>query len=624
MTGHILKVTVRGILRNKTASLINIGGLAFAMSVCILIGLWISNESGYDKVHSNYDRIAKVRQNIWVNNDVVTDKVVPLPLAEELRAGYKTYFKYIVRSSHRMTHVVSSGGKAFNQLGVFMEPEAPEMFSLTMLRGSLYGLNDPHSILLTASAAKAFFGSEDPIDKILSIDNKIDVKVSGVYKDLPSNSTFANVKFISPFSLYLTQEKWLNGLRQSWDKSPVQMYVQISDNQNMDAISRLVKNLVSEKNKGDLVKYHSEIFLEPMSKWHLYGDYKNGLISGGKVRYVRMFAVIGLFVLILACINFMNLTTARSRKKALEVGVRKTIGSLRHQLVAKFYIESFIIVLFSLVFAILIVVIFLPAFNTIMATNLGVPWTSSLFWFTCFIVVLITGFLAGSYPALYLSSFKPIKVLKGDFNAGSSSTIPRKVLVVFQFSICICLLFATIMISRQIQFGKNRPIGYDPHKLLQVYLPAKDMSKHFKAFQDELYKTQKVESVAMSESTATDVWGTDNALEWKNKDPELVVDFPNTGVSTEYGKTMRWQFVDGRDFSKDYASDSSGFILNEAAVRFMGLADPVGETVRWYGKPFTVIGVIKNVIVESPFKPVRPAIYCMARGSDNFLFIRIK
>ncbi|HTF28025.1 MAG TPA: ABC transporter permease, partial [Flavitalea sp.] len=198
MTGHILKVTVRGILRNKTASLINIGGLAFAMSVCILIGLWISNESGYDKVHSNYDRIAKVRQNIWVNNDIVTDKVVPLPLAEELRAGYKTYFKYIVRSSHRMTHVVSSGGKAFNQLGVFMEPEAPEMFSLTMLRGSLYGLNDPHSILLTASAAKAFFGSEDPIDKILSIDNKIDVKVSGVYKDLPSNSTFANVKFISP------------------------------------------------------------------------------------------------------------------------------------------------------------------------------------------------------------------------------------------------------------------------------------------------------------------------------------------------------------------------------------------------------------------------------------------
>ncbi|HTE27411.1 ABC transporter permease [Flavitalea sp.] len=619
-----LKITFRGILRNKTASLINIGGLAFAMSVCILIGLWIIRELNYDKVHENFETIAKVRQNIKVNNNIVTDKVVPLPLADELRSVYKPYFKHIIRSSHRMTHVLSFEGKAFNQQGVFMEPEAPIMFSLTMIKGSLYGLKDPNSILLTASAAEAFFGSEDPMDKILFIDNNIEVKVTGIYEDLPSNSTFANVKFISPFSLYLAHEKWLTPIMHNWDKSPVQTYVQIARNQNMEKVSRLIKHLVAQKNNSNPKKDYPEIFLEPMNKWHLYADYKNGMINGGKIRYVRMFAIIGFFILILACINFMNLTTARSRKKALEVGIRKTIGSHRYQLIAKFYLESFIIVLLALAFAILIVVSFLPVFNTAMATNLAVPWTSVLFWFFCFIVVLTTGFLAGSYPALYLSSFKPIKVLKGEFKAGKSSTIPRKVLVVFQFSICICLLFATIMISRQIQFGKNRPIGYDPDKLLQVYLPAKDISQHFNAFQNELYNTQKVESVAMSESTVTDVWGTDNALEWKNKDPELVVDFPNTGVSVEYGKTMRWQFLDGRDFSKNYASDSAGFILNEAAVRFMGLNNPVGEIIRWHGKPFTVIGVIKDIVVESPFLPVRPSIYCMARGYDNFLFIRIK
>lgn len=636
MRNQALKMLFRSILRNKTAALINIGGLAFALSVCILIGLWINYELGYDTGHNNVETIAKVRQNVRVNNTVITDKVVPLPLADELRSVYKPYFKFVVRSSHRMAHVVASGDKAFNQHGVFMEPDAPAMFSLKMIKGSLDGLKELNSILLTASAAKSYFGSEDPINKILTIDKNIEVKVTGVFEDLPPNSTFASLKFISPFSLYLKHEQWLTPLEHNWAKSPVQTYVQIADNHNMGAISLAIQDLIKQKNNekqvagqqenGDLkqIAGHQEIFLEPMTKWHLYADYKNGVTDGGKIRYVRMFAVIGFFILILACINFMNLTTASSRKMALEVGVRKAIGSLRQQLIAKFYIESFVTVLISFTIAMAIVIVFLPSFNTIIKTNLAVPWSGILFWSVCFLVVLITGMLAGSYPALYLSSFNAIKVLKGDYSAGSSSTMPRKMLVVFQFTVCICLLFATIMISRQVQYGKSRPIGYDPGNLLQVYLPAKDLTEHFPAFRDELYKTQVVESVAMSESTATDVWGTDNALEWKNKNPELVVDFPNTGVSADYGKTMRWQFVKGRDFSKNYASDSTAFILNEAAVSFMGLTEPVGETIRWYGKPFTVIGVIRDVIVESPFKPVRPALYCMARGADNFLFVRIK
>ncbi|RYE26619.1 MAG: ABC transporter permease, partial [Sphingobacteriales bacterium] len=261
-------------MRNKTASLINIGGLAFAMSVAILIGLWIFAELGYDKVHSNYDKIAKVRQNVSVNNDIKTDKVVPLPLADELRSAYKPFFKRVVRSSHRLAHVVSSDQKSFNQQGVFMDAEAPGMLSLNMLKGSINSLNDPHSIILTASAAKTYFGNEDPIEKVLSIDNKIDVKVTGVYEDLPSNSTFASVKFIAPFALYLANEKWVAKLAHTWDKSPIQTYVQIADDQNMESVSGMIKNVVSDKNLNSLNKNQTEIFLEPMSKWHLYAEYK--------------------------------------------------------------------------------------------------------------------------------------------------------------------------------------------------------------------------------------------------------------------------------------------------------------------------------------------------------------
>jgi ABC-type antimicrobial peptide transport system permease subunit len=624
MIVRAIKITVRRTLRNKTTAFINIGGLAFSMAVALFIGLWINDQLSFNKSHKNYDKIAKLRQNIVVNSNIHTDKVVPFPLADELRSTYASYFKHVVRSSHRMAHLIRYNDKTFTKTGVFLEPEGPQMFSIDIIRGSVNALHDPNSILLSSSLAEAFFGKEDPLQKIVSINNRDALKVAGIYEDFPSNSTFSNVKFIAPFAVYLTNESWISRLQQSWDKSPVQTYVQVADNKNMGGVSFMLHNLISEKLKQHKTQNKTTIFLEPMSKWHLYADYKNGANSGGKIQYVWMFGIIGVFVILLACINFMNLSTARSAKYAKEIGIRKAIGSLRAQLVARFYMESISIVATSFIIAIVIVLCFMPVFSEIAGKKIELPVQSYRFWATCLGFVIVTGVIAGSYPALYLSGFQPIRVLRGAFAVGKTSTLARKVLVVFQFTVSVSLIISTIIISRQIQTGKNRSAGYDPERLVEIYLPAKEFAQHYGAFRQELLNTGIVVNAAMAESTATDIWGTDNDLEWAGKNPNTEVNFPNTGVSAGYGQTLGWQFIAGRDFSAGLATDSGAFVLNEAAVKFMGLKDPVGEIVRWHGKPFTVIGIIKDVIVENPYKAVRPSIYCMAREHNNFLFIKLK
>jgi ABC-type antimicrobial peptide transport system permease subunit len=617
------KIAWRNLWKNKTSSFINISGLAIGMAVVMLIGLWIWNELSFDTTHKNYKHIAKIRQNITVNGNTQTQKTVPLPLAEELRNRYGSYFKYIVMSSHRLSHVLSFEDKNLTEPGVFFGPQGPEMLTLNMLKGTRNGLNDSHSILLSESAAKTYFGDEGPVNKVMKIDNKMDVKVTGVYEDLPDNSTFGSLAFIAPFQLYLNSEEWLMRIRDQWKTSPVQAYVQIADNADMNKVSEIIRNIKFNKVNADEKRYKPEFFLEPMSKWHLYAEYINGVNTGGKIQYIWMFGIIGFFVLLLACINFMNLSTARSQKRSKEVGIRKTIGSSRIQLIKQFFIESFLMVIIAFGFSLVLTELLLPFFNSIADKNISIPWSNYLFWLLNICFILFAGLIAGSYPAFYLSSFKPVKVLKGTFKAGSSAAMPRKILVVFQFTASVVLIIGTIIIFRQIQFAKNRPIGYNTDGLIVVPMFTKNIPNHFDALKDELLKTGAVKEMALSEGPITDVWGTDNDFNWKGKDPGLTVDFPNTGVSVDYGKTVGWQFLEGRDFSKHFPSDSSAFVINEAAVKFMNLKNPVGEIISCNEKPYTIIGVIKDVIVESPYEPVRPSLFCMARSHDNYLIIKM-
>ena len=624
MIKNYLKTAWRNLIKNKANSVINIAGLSVGMAVAILIGLWIWDELSFDQYHQNYNRIALVEQNLKNNGEIDTWAATPYPLANELRKNYGSNFKAVVMAAGMGNHLLSLGDKKLNKTGVYFEPQAPEMFTLKMLRGTRDGLKDPYSVLISASNAKAYFGDADPMNKVLKIDNKLDVKVTGVYEDLPRNSTFANISFIAPWQLYFNNTEWVRTAADPWRPNAFQIFVQLIDNTSFANVSVKIKDAKLRNLNTELAKKKPQLFLHPMSKWHLYSDFKNGVNVGGRIKYVWLFGIIGVFVLLLACINFMNLSTARSEKRAKEVGIRKAIGSLRSQLVYQFFSESLLFVVLALALSILLVQLSLPFFNAVSDKNMSVLWSSALFWLMVVGFSLFTGLIAGSYPALYLSSFEPVKVLKGSFKVGRFAAVPRKVLVVIQFTVSITLIIGTIIVFRQIQFAKDRPIGYSRDGLVSVPVLNDDIHKHLDVVKTELLKSQAVVSVAEAGAAPTEYSSSSSGFDWKGKDPNMSVDFPNEGVSYDFEKTIGWNFKQGRGFSRSFLTDSSGLVINETAARFMGFNDnAVGETIKWNGEPLKVIGVIKDMIISSPYEEIRPFIYYLSKNSESTILLKI-
>ncbi len=608
MIKNYFKIAWRNLVKSKGYSAINIGGLAVGMAVAMMIGLWVYDELSFDKYHKNYDRIAQVMQHANFNGKVETQVANPALMGPELRAKFGSDFKYVVQSSWSGGHLLSVDNKPFMKTGIFFEPDAPEMLTLKMLKGTRGGLKDPYSIMLSASAAGSIFGKEDPINKTLKLDRNYDVKVTGVYEDLPGNTTFRNLEIIMPWKLWEIQNPWAKEMEEPWGSNFSQTFAQIADNADMEKVSAKIKNAKLNNVSKDEAKYQWVVFLQPMRKWNLYNEFKNGINTGGTIRYVRLFGIIGIFVLLLACINFMNLATARSEKRAKEVGIRKTVGSMRWQLINQFFAESYLVVLLAFVLCLILVVLLLPLFNDVAGKKIGMPWQNPFFWLFNFVFILITGLLSGSYPALYLSSFQPLKVLKGTFRVGKLASVPRKVLVVTQFTVSVMLIIGTIIVYQQIQHAKNRPIGYTRDGLIAMGMQ-KEIGEHFQVIRNELKNSGAVEEMTGCQSPLTGVWNSNGGFDWEGKDPNLAVDFPNNGVSYEFGKTANWKIKDGRDFSRDFATDSLAFIINESAVKFLGFQDPVGKILKWDKKPFTIIGIVNDIMQESPFYPVRPTLY---------------
>ncbi|WP_184546941.1 ABC transporter permease [Mucilaginibacter sp. FT3.2] len=624
MIKNYFKIAWRNLVKNKINSFINIAGLSVGMAVAILIGLWIYDELSFDQYHQNYNRIALVEQNLKNNGEIDTWAATPYPLANELRKNYGSSFKAVVMAAGMGKHMLSLGDKKLNKMGVYFEPQAPEMFSLKMLKGTRDGLKDPYSVLISASNAKAYFGDADPINKVLKIDNKLDVKVTGVYEDLPRNSTFGEITFIAPWQLYFNNTEWVRTAADPWRPNAFQIFVQLIDNTSFADVSAKIKDAKLRNLNPELAKKKPALFLQPMSKWHLYSDFKNGVNVGGRIQYVWLFGVIGLFVLLLACINFMNLSTARSEKRAKEVGIRKAIGSLRSQLIYQFFTESLLFVILSLALSILLVQVSLPFFNSVSDKSMSVLWGNPLFWVMVIGFSLFTGLIAGSYPALYLSSFEPIKVLKGSFKVGRFAAVPRKVLVVIQFTVSITLIIGTIIVFRQIQFAKDRPIGYSRDGLVALPVINDDVHKHFDVVKTELLKSEAVISIAEAGASPTEYNSSSSGFDWRGKDPNMSVDFPTEGVSYDYEKTIGWKFKQGRGFSRSFLTDSSGLVINQTAAHFMGMNDnAVGETIKWNGEKLKVIGVIKDMIVKSPYEEVRPFIFYLSKEAESIVLLKI-
>jgi putative ABC transport system permease protein len=623
MFKNYFKVAWRNLVKSKTYSFINITGLSVGMAVAMLIGLWIFSELSFNRNFKNYERIAQVIQNVTNNGEVQTWTTVPYPLAEELRKNYGSDFKHVIMGADMGDHLVTIGEKKIKDQGGFLEKGAPEMFSLKMLEGAWHSLDDPSSVLLSAAAAKSYFGNESAINKMIKIDDKPFVKVTGVYEDIPYNSTFAGLNFISTWDFLYSNNEGIRTMTDPWRPNAFRLYVQLNDNVDISKASLRIKDAKLKKVNPQLAKKKPSLFLQPMSNWHLYSSFKNGVNVGGAIQYVWMFGIIGVFVVLLACINFMNLSTARSEKRAKEVGIRKTVGSLRSQLISQFFSESILTVVFAFVLSILMVQLTLPFFNEVADKKMFILWNNPFFWLVCFAFIIFTGLIAGSYPAFYLSSFEPVKVLKGTFKAGRLAAIPRKALVVLQFTVSVTLIIGTIIVYEQIQFAKSRPVGYNREGLIIIPLMNEDIHRHFNAVKDELMQTGAITSIAEAMSPTTAIYNSSSGFSWKGKDPNLSIDFGNSSVSHEYGKTINWEIKEGRDFSKDFATDSSAFILNEAAVKFMGLKNPVGETITWWGKPFTVIGVIHNMVMTSPYEEPGPIIFNLAGEAGNVAIIKI-
>ena len=615
MIRNYFKIAFRSLGRSKGYSAINIGGLAVGMAVAMLIGLWVHDELTFNQYHQNYDRIVQVMQHANFNGKIATQISNPAAMGPEIRARYGSDFKHVLQASWQGQHMISVGDRHLVHEGMFFEPGVTDMLSLRMLKGSRAGLKDAHSILLSASAAESIFGKEDPLNKTVKFDKLYDVKVTGVYEDLPDNTSFNAVKIIMPWDLWVIQNPWVKTMTNPWGSNFTQTFAQLADNADLEAVSAKIKNVkldnVNEENK----KYQWAVFLHPMTKWKLYGEFKDGINTVGNIRYVKLFSLIGGFVLLLACINFMNLSTARSEKRAKEVGIRKTVGSFRWQLISRFFAESYVIVLLAFVLSMLLVVLLLPLFNEIAGKKMAFPWQNPMFWLTSLVFMLVTGLLAGSYPALYLSSFQPLKVLKGTFKAGRLASVPRRVLVVVQFTVSVMLVIGTLIVYQQIQYAKNRPVGYNRSGLINLSLQ-EEIAGHFDAVKTELLNTGAIVSMAATYSPLTGVWNTNGGFEWEGKDPNLAVDFPNNGVSYDYGKTIQWKISAGRDFSREFATDSTAFIINQSAAEFMGMKDPVGKTLRWGNRSYTIIGVVNDLLQESPFFPVRPSLYHIRDYSD--------
>ncbi len=624
MFRNYIKIAFRNLLKNRIYSFINISGLALGMAVTIMIGLWITDELSNNDYFENKATIAQVFQSQTFNGKIGTGPAIPRPLEFELRENYNDNFKHIMMSSWTQPRYLRYGEKSIYREGNFMQEPASDILNLKILQGEKYGLKEKNSVMLSQSTAKTLFAKENPVGKIIKVNNTDDLIVTAVYEDIPVNNAFEDTEYIIPWKHYITTQEWLTRAAESWGNNSFQLFVQINENTTMDIVSSKIKDAKKNANE-ETAEFNPQLFLLPMKDWHLRSNFENGVQTGGRIENVWLFGIIGLFVLLLACINFVNLSTARSEKRATEVGIRKSIGSKRGQLIFQFLSESFLVVIFSFVLALIIVLIFLNAFNNLASKEIIFPWLSFKFWSISLLFIVLTAFLAGSYPALYLSSFNPVSVLKGTFKAGRFAALPRKILVVTQFTVSIALIIGTLVVMNQIQHSKDRPVGYNKEGLIQIPVMSDEFIGKADLMRNQFIASGAAIEMATTSSPTTNVWSNRSGYTWDGKPEGFQEDLAHTSVSYEFTKALDIELIAGRGFSREFASDSNAVILNETAVKYMGLKDPIGKYIRDSdtedpNDPLKIIGIIKDMIVQSPYSPVKQAMYVFDKDNNASFF----
>ena len=621
MLKNYLVIGWRNLVRAAGFSVINILGLGAGLTIALFIGLWVYDELSFNKSFANHDRLAQLFHRISFGEQDLTIPDLPYPIGEALKSSYPELGD-IAMGSGVSEHILAHDETILTETGIFIEPFFLKMFSIKMTEGTADALKEIHSIMLSETVARKIFGDQ-AMGKMLRFDNREQFMVTGVFEDFPGNSHFAGVEMLLPIEYFFASNKVQSDMRDSWEHYSFECFVLLNPSVSPIEASAKVEHLLFDNASDDGKAVKPKGFLFPMEKWHLYADFDDAFPAPSRIRFVWMFGLIGTFVLVLACINFMNLSTARSEMRSKEVGVRKVMGSLRHQLIRQFLIESLMVVIIGFLLALLITWGVLPAFNELSGKKITLPADRPIFYIVSISFIFITAFLAGSYPAFYLSSFSPVRVLKGTFKASRYARVPRKVMVVFQFTISLILIIGTAVVFLQIRHAKDRPVGFDREGIIQLTIRTKELADaDYNTLRADLLSTGVVENMAKSDFPITGGASADASLTWEGKDPAFKPLIALNSCSHDFPATNGFQFVAGRDFSRDISSDSSAMIVNEMAAELLG-TDVIGKKLRFgIGREFQIVGVIKDQVRSTPFSKQSPHIYFVRYSGLQFLTIR--
>lgn len=614
MLRNYFVIAIRNLLKNKGFTFINISGLAVGMACTIMIMLWVESEITYDGFHENKDRIYEAWNRDTFSGALQCWNTTPKVLAKYIRQDFPEV-QDVVRVDWGAEYLFSYKEKRIKESGNIVDSGFLNMFSFPLLKGNkATALNGSYNIVLSASFAKKIFGDEDPMGKILKVENRDNFTVTGIMQDAPDNTRF-KYSYLIPWSYGRLQ----GYDDENWGNNSTRNYVLLKPNASIEGLQAKIKNI---RRKYDSDSENAEMFLYPMSRWRLYSNFTGGKEDGGLINMVQLFIIIASLILLIACINFMNLSTARSEKRAREVGIRKVVGARRIGLITQFISESVLMALLAGILSIGIVLLAIPGFNTLADKNLLIDFTNAWYWFAFIGVILITGLLAGSYPAFFLSSFKPVKVLKGLQQQGARVITPRKVLVVLQFTFAIVLIVSTLVIRKQVGYAQSRETGYNKKNLAYHFITG-DLDKNYDLLRNDLLQKGIAASVTKTSSPLTQSWSNSWGMQWEGKDPNDKTLFNRFYADNQIVKTAGLEIIKGRDFDLNtYRTDSFAMIINEAAAKQMGFKEPLGKTVNDNGRDWTIIGVIKDFIIESPYSNVNPMLIEGAGGWFNIINIR--
>jgi ABC-type antimicrobial peptide transport system permease subunit len=599
MIRNYFKVAWRNLVRNKSFSIINISGLAIGMAGAILIILWVQNEVSHDRFYHNLDRLYEVWSNDRINGSIRSLTNTPEIMAPSLKKDFPE-LERVTRLRWTRNLLSDAGDKRLMSVGAVVDSDFLAMFDFPLISGNAaYALSDPHGIVITRNLARKLFNTDDPIGRTVRMGGAEIFKVTGVLKDLPNNTQFDYIEYLCSYGQQ-------GNVDSDWTDISIATFVQLKPNASPEGVNAKLKDIIPQHTHGI---QKTQEFLYPVSQLWLYSQFENGKAAGGRITYVRIFSTIAMLILLIACINFMNLSTARSERRAKEVGVRKVSGAMAHSLVGQFIGESVLIASISAMLAIFLVELSLPGFNQLTGKQLRIEYDNIYFWLSGIAFVLFTGLLAGSYPAFVLSSFRPVSVLKGVVNKVNATALPRKILVVLQFSFAIALVICTLVITKQIKYAQQREIGYEGRHLINIFIYEDSLRVSFDRLKNELLASRAASSVALVNAPLTENWSSGLSIKWQGKNPSTRVQINRQAESGDLVQAAGMKLVLGRDIDiRKFPSDSTACLINESAVHLMNFKQPIGQLI--YDDPveWHVVGVIRDYIQESPYQPVRPMI----------------